>query len=81
MKLNSNTILLDSNDVQKLIGIAENIAKENNVYNVKDVEFALDPTRGNVSFSTQLPPKEITSMYNKERTKEDKLQELANIVR
>lgn len=80
MKLNSDTVIIEQQDLQKLLNIAENIAKENNIYNVKTIDLVMDPTQSYINFSIEEYPKEIMSMYQKEQNIENKLIELSNII-
>ena len=50
MKINSNTVRLEQEDLQQLTSIIEKLAEENNIDNVEEVKIALDQTEGVVKF-------------------------------
>lgn len=52
MKLNSNTVILESNTLSDLINITEEIAKKENIFNVGEASITLDPTKGIIDFTT-----------------------------
>jgi hypothetical protein len=52
MKLNSNTIILEQDDLSSLLSITESIAKKNEVFNVGNANITLDPNQGEIAFKT-----------------------------
>jgi len=50
MKLNSNTIILENEDLSGLVHLTEEIAKKNEVFNVGEANINLDPTQGTIDF-------------------------------
>lgn len=52
MKLNSNTIILEQDDLTSLLSITEGIAKKNEVFNVGKANIVLDPNQGAIDFKT-----------------------------
>lgn len=52
MKLNSNTIILEQDDLTSLLSITESIAKKNEVFNVGNANIMLDPGQGEIDFKT-----------------------------
>jgi len=55
MKLNSNTVLLNNDNLQQLLSLSENLAKKNEVFNVKHVDINLNQDKGEIKFSSTLP--------------------------
>jgi len=51
MKINSNTILLESNDYKELEGIVEKIASVNNINDVDSIQIQLKKDSGIIKFS------------------------------
>ena len=52
MKLNSNTIVLEGEELGSLLGLAEDIAKKNEIFNVGEANIILEPDQGNILFKT-----------------------------
>lgn len=52
MKLNSNTILLENDELSPLLEITENIAKNNDIFNIGEANIILEPDQGNINFKT-----------------------------
>ena len=52
MKLNSNTIILEGEDLSSLLSLTEGIAKKNEVFNVGNANIILDPNQGEIAFKT-----------------------------
>jgi len=52
MKLNSNTILLEGEELGSLLNIAEGIAKKNEIYDVGEANIVIEPDQGNILFKT-----------------------------
>lgn len=55
MKLNSNTVLLNNDNLQQFVSLSESIAKKNEVFNVKHVDINLNQEKGEIKFSSTLP--------------------------
>lgn len=54
MKLNSNTVILEDAELNNLLGLTEDIAKKNDVFNVGEANIVLDPSQGSINFKTIL---------------------------
>jgi hypothetical protein len=52
MKLNSNTIILEQDDLNSLLSLTEGIAKKNEVFNVGKANIVLDPNQGEIDFKS-----------------------------